>query len=311
MSKRIAVLGASGFLGRRIVRILSSAGADVVSASRRDEKVEGAYRHVTAKFDHPEHFVDLLDTCDAVVHTASTSTPGTSSGHALREVDSNLRVTAALLEGMQQTPSTPLIYISSGGSVYSDCSGQLSSERSPVHPRSYHGAIKLASEWLISAWCDQFNARALAIRPSNVYGPGQPERPGFGVIPAAFGCLTRQEPLTIWGDGSASRDYVYIDDVARLVDLAIDSDLANGLTIVNACSSTSTSLNKLLDTIEEVAGSPIIRTYHLSRRVDASHIAMDNARAFDLFGWRPSTSLRQGLAEAWATYTRTSASGFT
>lgn len=303
MTRRALVIGAAGFLGNRIARTLAKANIDVIAAVRRESGVLlGGHQQVIGSFDSPNQLRPLIAISDLVIHTASTSTPATSSGSPLSEVDSNLRVTAALLEAMQDSPRTPLIYLSSGGSIYAENPPAPSSESAATRPRSYHGAVKLAAEWLISAWCDQYNSRAIAVRPSNIYGPGQPERHGFGIIPAAFGCISRGEPLRIWGDGTSTRDYVYVDDVAQLVCLAANSDLPVGFSTVNACNGTSVSLNTLLDVVEEVTGQRLSRDYQSSRAVDASHIAMSNTRAFECFGWEPRVSLRDGIEAAWMAY---------
>lgn len=297
---RIAVLGASGFLGRRIVAQLATAGHEVIAGTRYVCDVPGAVRQVAGTFTSPEDCQSLLEGCHSIVHAASVSTPGTSAGKPLQEVEGNLRVTAALLEALQAQLETRLVYISSGGSIYADASGRQSDERALVRPRSYHGAGKLASEWLISAWCDQFESRAIAIRPSNIYGPGQMAKPGFGIIPAAFNAALDGSSLTIWGDGTATRDYIYVDDVVNLVIRALAAPLDPTMLVINACSSVSASLNELLDTIQQVAGRPVRREYIAGRNIDAEHIAMNNQRAQQLFAWAPGTSLLDGLATTWA-----------
>jgi len=127
----------------------------------------------------------------------------------------------------------------------------------------------------------------------------QPERPGFGIVPAAFGKLLRGEELQIWGDGNARRDYVYIDDLVRLCESVLAQSMREGATIVNACSGESTSLDTLLDTIDAVTGRPLRRTYMPARSVDALAIDMDPGLAFTLYGWRHATALADGIAEAW------------
>lgn len=296
---RIAVLGASGFLGRRIVHRLADAGHDVVAGVRSPTRVEGAGLVVESTFDTVPECIRLLDGCHGVVNTASISTPGTSYGKPLREVEGNLRVTAALLEALQVLPRTELVYVSSGGSVYASSGSDASSEASEVHPRSYHGAAKLASEWLISAWCDQYGGRATAVRPSNIYGPGQPAKVGFGIIPAAFNAILTARPLTIWGDGTAARDYVFVDDVAELVARAITPPQQSGLLRINAGSGESIRLVDLFDAIAEVTGRHVPRVHEPARSVDAVDIAIDSRAAKEMFDWSAATGLRDGLARAW------------
>lgn len=304
MPDAVLVLGASGFIGRALVQALAAGGTPVVAVSRgrtdlpRDPLVEPVQLPAATE----EGLGELVARSRAVVHLATTSTPGTSAARPLNEVDTNLRLTAMLLQALQSRPAVELLYLSSGGSLYTEAHDGPARETARVRPRSYHGAAKLAAEAFISAWCDQFSSRATILRPSNVYGPEQPERPGFGIIPAAFGKVLRDEELQIWGDGSARRDYLYVDDLVRLCAAVLARPMRNGVTILNACSGESTSLNALLDTIGAVTRRPVRRAYMPARSVDAPAVDMDPGQAFALYGWRHATALADGIAEAWRRY---------
>ena len=300
MTEAVLILGGGGFVGRSLARTLALKGTPVITVNRSASGFEHPLvESVIGELREPEAFAPLLARSRTAVHLASTSTPGTSAARPLQEVNTNLHVTASLLQALQDYPEVELLYMSSGGSLYADASGMPSDENARVHPRSYHGAAKLASEHFISAWCDQFDSRATILRPSNIYGPGQPERPGFGVIPAAFGKILRHETLHVWGDGSVRRDYVYIDDLVRLCTMILDTSMPKGMRIFNACSGTSISLNELFDVMEAATGKPLHRSYDASRAVDASYIAMDATRAAKVYGWHHQTPLKEGLTQTW------------
>lgn len=300
MTEAILILGGGGFVGRSLTQTLALKGTPVITVNRSTPGFEHPLvESIVGELREPEAFASLLARSRTVVHLASTSTPGTSAAQPLQEVNTNLYITASLLQALQDHPGVELLYMSSGGSLYGDTSGLPSDEDARVHPRSYHGAAKLASEYLISAWCDQFDGNATILRPSNIYGPGQPERPGFGVIPAAFGKILRNETLHIWGDGSVRRDYVYIDDLVRLCTMILDASMPKGTRIFNACSGTSVSLNELFDVMEAATGKPLHRNYDAGRPVDASCIAMDATHAAKVYGWRHQTSLEEGLRRTW------------
>lgn len=300
MTEAVLVLGGGGFVGRSLTRALALKGTPVINVNRSTPGfVHPLVESVVGELREPEDFASLLARSRIVVHLASTSTPGTSAARPLQEVNTNLHVTASLLQALQDHSDVELLYMSSGGSLYADASGMPSDENARVHPRSYHGAAKLASEHFISAWCDQFGGKATILRPSNIYGPGQPERPGFGVIPAAFGKILRNETLHVWGDGSVRRDYVYIDDLVRLCTTVLDTPMPKGTRIFNACSGASISLNELFDVMESATGEPLRRSYDASRAVDASYIAMDATHAARVYGWRHQTSLKEGLTQTW------------
>lgn len=304
MDNAIFVLGGGGFVGRSLVTALSASGNSVIVASRSGAQFEHPLIEIVAgEFREPRDFQPLLAKCRAVVHLATTSTPGTSAALPLREVQTNLHLTTCLLQALQERPDIDLLYLSSGGSLYAD-STEPSGESAPIHPRSYHGAGKLASEAFISAWCDQFSGKAIALRPSNIYGPGQPERAGFGIIPAAFGKILRGETLHVWGDGSVQRDYVYIDDVVDLCLNILSKDMARGLQILNCASGVSVSLNKLFAIMESVCHRTLERSYDRGRVVDASCIAMNTSLAQRLYGWSAQLDLRTGLTRTWEQFVR-------
>lgn len=298
MTDAVLVLGAGGFVGSHLVRALTERSHAVIAASRRRFEVESSVKVCVSDFNEPRDYLPLLRRSHAVIHVASASTPGSSAAQPMRELD-NLRPMLALLQALQEFPAIPLIYVSSGGTLYSRSQDNGASETTAVPPCSYHGAGKIAAEHFIAAWCNQFGASATILRPSNLYGPGQPERAGFGIVPAAMGKILRGETLHIWGDGSAERDYLYIDDFVRLCMTVLDDERRPGAQVVNACSGTSLSLNALLDEIENVAGRRLARTYDPSRAVDVARVAMRASLAGRLHGWSPTTSLREGLERTW------------
>jgi UDP-glucose 4-epimerase len=300
MADPVLLIGAGGFVGQALLDAFACRGEPVVAVSRRAFKVRGGgvERHVRTLREAAD-FAPLLHRVRAVIHVASASTPGSSAGKPVDEIDHDLRPAVAMLEALQDRPRVPLIYVSSGGSLYSRVEDAASDELAAVYSRSYHGAGKIAAEHFIEAWCNQFAGSAVVLRPSNLYGPGQVERAGFGIIPAAFGALARGDSLRIWGDGSAERDYLYIDDFTRLLLAALDAAPQRGFRVFNACSGASISLNGLFEMIEHVSGRALIRTYDASRPVDAPSVRMQATRARKAFGWAAGTGLVEGLERTW------------
>lgn len=299
MADSILLIGAGGFVGQRLLDVFAQRGDSVIAVSRNafahGASVEG---HVLAMRE-VQDYAPFLARARAVVHVASASTPGSSAGKPLQELDENLRPTVALLQAMQAHPRLPLIYLSSGGTLYSRSAEGASDELAAVYSRSYHGAGKIAAEHFIEAWCNQFDGAAVVLRPSNLYGPGQDERPGFGIVPAAFGKLVRGETLRVWGDGSAERDYLYIDDFTRLVLAALAAAPKPGFRVFNACSGASIDLNGLFALIERVAGRTLERTHDAGRKVDAPSVRMQATRAKQAFGWGAEVALAEGLERTW------------
>lgn len=304
MNQSVLILGGNGFIGSALSLALAEAGKKVTVLSRTaSDNEHHNILNVTGAFNAPADFEPWLANRQSIIHLASNSTPGSSAGHPLAELEGNLRVTLALLEALQSHPDSDLLFCSSGGTLYGDNELAPATEQSKLHPYSYHGAGKAAAEYFIAAWTTQFAAAATILRPSNVYGPGQAARQGFGIIPTAFNKIIKDEALEIWGDGNAVRDYLYIDDFIQLCLAIIDKPMVKGVVTLNAGSGIGTRLDDLLGQIEFVTGKPLRKTQRNKRQVDISRIVIDSSRAYECYGWKPQTSLTNGLKKTWDWWT--------
>jgi len=295
----IFILGAGGFIGRHLAEKLAQTGAPVIAATRESASFgHRAIRNIIATWDEREQFTEWLPQCSAVVHAASSSTPGSSA--AKPQLDGNLRTTLALIEALQDSEKCRLVFLSSGGTLYGDRNAPAR-EDDPLRPRSYHGAGKAAAEHFIHAWATQYEGTAVILRPSNVYGPGQSARRGFGIIPTAFDCALHGTPLTIW-DRSTVRDYLYIDDLVDLCVATLAHPLDEGTHVFNAAFGEGIALGSLIDRIDTVTGRPIARRYEPARRVDIHSVTADITAAHSTFGWSPAVALDEGLERTWQWY---------
>lgn len=296
MSDAIFLLGAGGFIGRHLAHRLANAGTPVIAATRHPAVFDHEnIRNVVAPWDDRMQFAQWLPQCRAIVHAASSSTPGSSA--AQPQLDGNLRTTLAMIEALQDTPSCRLLFLSSAGTLYGNREFPAR-EDDPLRPRSYHGAGKAAAEHFIHAWATQYAGTAVLLRPSNVYGPGQPARPGFGIIPTAFYCALHGNPLTIF-DGSTIRDYLYVDDLIALCEATLLQSLDDGPYVFNAAHGEGISLDSLVDRIDAVTGRQIKRHYAPPRRVDIHSITADTTSVRATFNWSPIITLDQGLKLTW------------
>lgn len=303
MDKCLFILGAGGFIGRALCYKFASCGWTVFAATRQPtEFYHSRIINAVAPFNEMEHFIEYIQHCGTVIHAASNTTP--SSSAAQPQLDGNLRSTLALLEALQTLAGRRFIFLSSGGTVYDERTG-LFSEETLLRPRSYHGAGKAAAEHFIQAWAIQNEGLACILRPSNVYGPGQYPRKGFGIIPAAFDALKTKNSLKIWGDGENVRDYLFIDDLVTLCFKVLTEPLASGVHTFNASSGIGTSLNELLARIEHVTGEKVTRTYEPVRSVDMLSIVPSNELARQNLGWSPAFSLDEGLEKTWKWFSET------
>ena len=300
MVERILVIGGEGFIGRALCGALAHGGYRVLSAARSVASgAPAGVAQVSCDARSPEGIAPLLENCDLVIHLASASTPGSTAGRPMEEIEANLLPTLALLQAMQSYSSLPLLFLSSAGSLYGGRGTEIFTEVNEVQPRSYHGAGKAAAENFIGAWSRQFERSAVILRPSNVYGPGQQRRQGFGIVRHALDAILNEQPLTVWGDGSSARDYLYIDDLITLCRAIIGTELAPGLSIFNAGSGISVTLNELFETMERVTGRQLQRHYERMRSVDAERVAVDSGLAQRTFRWQPRIQLAVGIEQTW------------
>lgn len=298
----ILLLGATGFVGRCLIKRLSCLFPEVYVVSR-NAKVLPVIPNVycnEASLDNVELLKEILPRCRAVFHLASDTTPGSSRLKPCYEATANLLPSLHLLECLQEYNHLSLIYVSSGGTIYGDTHEEYAGENSALSPLSYYGAGKAAFEKFILAYCRQTRNSAIILRPSNFYGPGQPYRQGFGVVPTIFHHVLNGKPMQIWGDGEAVRDFLYIEDfVDFCLQILEDFSIGDGAKVYNIGSGLGTSLNELCFLVEKIVGKRIIRNYRPARSLDVNRIVLDCSRIKRDYQWSARTDLRTGLATTW------------
>lgn len=302
MKKAILILGASGFIGRSLCRDLAADGWTVYACTRRPESFTSPkIINIVSPFNKADDFKPWVTQCNIIIHAASHTTP--SSSAVLPQLDGNLLTTLSLVEALQEVPKRKVIFLSSGGTIYGNTI-KPALENSALNPRSYHAAGKIAAEYFLQAWANQYSGDLTILRPSNIYGPGQLSKPGFGVIPAAFKSVLDGKQLCVLGDGESVRDYLYIDDFTKLCKLICETNNRQGVQIFNAASGTAQSLNNLLNTIDLVTKTPLIRSFEAPRIFDIQKVLLNNDAVMLNFDWKPTTSIKDGLSATWKWWTQ-------
>jgi len=298
----ILLLGGTSFIGRQLLERLHQQSAEIHVIARTAHTLStlsGVHCYAES-LDNQELLNKILPHCKTVVHLACASTPGSSALQPIFEAEHNLLPTLRFLDVLQKHEHVSLIYLSSGGATYGNPTAQLVKEDEPLAPLSYYGAGKATLEKFIMAFCQQVQRSAIILRPSNFYGPGQPYRAGFGIVPTIFHHLLSSKPLTIWGNGEAVRDYLYVSDFIDLCIQLIEQPMTHtGARIYNVGLEKGYSLNQLCTSIEEVTHQPITRQYQVSRSVDVKRIVLDCTRLHNDYQWYPRVDLPAGLALTW------------
>ncbi len=294
----ILLVGGNGFLGSALAKALVKADREVHVLSRSTEpgRRHGINFHRGDQGDDAT-VAPLLRACGTVVHLASTTTPGSSARIPEMDTAENVKPCAVLIERLCDSPPERLIFVSSGGAVYGNPKALPVDESFLPNPLSYHAAGKVALEALFTVFA-QANRVPLAImRPSNIYGPGQCLRNGFGLVRTLLEKALQGRTVEMWGDGSAVRDYLFIDDaVAALLRLINDSKAIGPF---NAGSGVGTSIKSLIEYVPEITGRPLEIMERPARKTDVHHIVLDSSKLRLATGWTPVVTLKEGLLQTW------------
>lgn len=301
-SNAVLLLGGTGFVGSRLIERLHALGREVYVISRKAHTLPALpnCHRFSDSLDNVALLDDMLPRCGTVFHLASTSTPGSSAMQPAFEASNNLLPTLRFLEILQRHPNAELVFLSSGGAIYGNVAADSITEDAPLAPLSYYGAGKAAVEKFIAAYCTQLKRAAIILRPANFYGPGQPYRAGFGVVPTIFHHIKNGRRFEIWGDGNNIRDYLYIDDFLDLCVMLIDQAPHEiGLHIYNAGSGKGTTLNALCELAAKASGKALDREYKATRAVDVRRVVLNSDAVRRAYGWTARTRLEDGLSATW------------
>jgi len=294
------VLGGGGFIGSAIVDCLLVAGHSVRVFERPRvapyrvfapaEQIEWTTGDLLSSSDVNEALTDV----DTVFHLVSTTLPKGSNDDPVYDVQSNLIGTLQILNLMVQRKTARIVFISSGGTVYGSPTYLPIDEQHPTNPQVSYGITKLAIEKYILLFERLHGIKAVILRLSNPYGERQRVETAQGAVAVFLQRALRRQALEIWGDGSVTRDYVYIGDVADAFLRA--AEYQGPLSIFNIGSGQGTSLNELLTKLEGVLGHSIERQYLPGRPFDVKLNVLDTRLAQHELAWSPRVAMDEGLA---------------
>jgi UDP-glucose 4-epimerase len=295
---RVLVLGGSGFLGSHIV-----------------DKFLGERHHVTVYDLYPERFrrsphgitfvtgdfgnVGALEELiasgfDAVIHCVSTTTPKSSIESPEFDIQSNVIGTLHLLEICVRHKIGKLVFLSSGGTVYGDI-GDLDvvDETHSVRPMCSYGVSKLMIEHYLDVYRQLRGLNSVVVRLSNPYGERQSPLRALGALTVFLHRTLRRQTVEVWGDGSVTRDFIYVGDVANAVYLATVNPLTG---IYNVGTGSGLSLKDILGHIAEVVGVEPEVHWMPARSFDVPRIVLNARKLTEATGWTCATSLQDGIA---------------
>lgn len=302
---RIAVFGGGGFIGSTIADRLLKDGHELRIFER--PRVE-PYRQFS-DYERVEWLIgDLMsihdvsaaiDGVDVVLHLVSTTLPKSSNDDPIYDVQSNLVATLQLLNAMVAKRVRKIVFISSGGTVYGNPSYLPLDENHPTEPRVSYGITKLAIEKYLLMYQSQHGIKVNILRVANPFGERQRVETAQGAVGVFLSKAIHKQPIEIWGDGSVTRDYLYVSDVAEAFARAVDYD--GDQSVFNISSGVGTSLNEMICILERVLGREVVRHYQPGRPFDVSVSVLANSLARLELGWAPQVTLEDGIIKtaAW------------
>lgn len=294
---RVAVLGASGFIGKNLTQSLILDGHEVTSFVREKYSTPGfdLGRQVSFDFSSLSEISETLNSFDSVVHLVSSTNPAKSAHGPRADAQENLLSSLDLMEILKDNASVRLVFVSSGGAVYGIPEVVPISESHSTNPVSFYGVSKLAIEKYLHVYSTSSKLNYVVLRLSNPYGPGQINTKGQGLVPTIIESALLGKELSVWGDGTNVRDYIYVDDAVDALKKAILHEGRGSL--FNIGSGQGASIMQIVSQVEEITGKPVALAFQRARAFDSPVNVLDVSLAKDFLSWIPTTGLREGLGK--------------
>jgi UDP-glucose 4-epimerase len=292
------VLGANGFIGSHLVDELAAQGFGVVAFDRFIRAAQfaehPAVRMVKGDATSIDDVRSALTGVEYLIHCFSATTPATADLDPYTDISANLINSVHIFEESVKAGLKKIVFISSGGVIYGALSEhQAAKESDPALPVSPYGISKLAIERYLGYFERKYGMSHITYRLSNPYGPRQTTKHNQGVIPAFIGRIEKGDEISVYGDGSSSRDYIYITDAASMIVESFPQD--NQHAIYNLGSGLQTPLSEVVVQIENATATKASVRHLDVPETFLKRSAIDVSLLHEEFGLRASTSFEDGI----------------
>lgn len=295
MAQKAVVTGGAGFIGSHIVRALIERGyethvIDNFAGGRRSDRLDERAVYHEVDIRDFEKIAPIIQGAQYVFHEAALPRVQFSIEEPLETMAVNVTGTANVLRAAHQGGVSRVV-LASSGSVYGDQETMPLVETLPPLPKSPYGMHKYMLEIMSKVWSEVYGLPTVALRYFNVYGPGMDPEGAYALAVAKF-LKQRQEgkPITIWGDGSHTRDFTHVRDIVQANLLAASSPKVGRGDVINVGAGSNVSVMELARLI----GGPVV---HEEERLEPKHSLADNTKARELLGWKPQVMFADGIAE--------------
>lgn len=303
-AERILVTGGAGFIGSHLVEALLEGGYkvrvldDLSSGKLSNLPVDRCHLTlVVGDVADASTVARAMEDCSVVVHLAAVASVQASVDDPIATHQSNFVGTLNICEAMHQAGIKRVVYASSAAIYGNNGEGTAITEDTPKKPLTPYAADKLAGEHCLDFYRRQHGLEPVILRFFNIYGPRQdPSSPYSGVISIFSERAHRELPITVFGDGKQTRDFVYVNDLVKVLVQAVGMS-SPGVEPVNVGFNRSTSLNDLAAILSELMGRPLALNYEAPRCGDIKHSRADNRRLLERFSLGSPTCFAAGLGE--------------
>ena len=235
---------------------------------------------------------------DAVIHFAAQTMVPYSLQHPQEDCNTNLIGLLNILECCRKYGVKTIVF-SSSAAVYGDNPNIPLTEDLPLAPTSCYGITKMTSEHYLRIYHELYGLNSIVLRFANVYGERQGEGGEGGVISIFCKLLVQDKPLTVFGNGEQTRDFVYAGDIAKAAAKALD---LQGFNVINISTGRETSLNELLGAFKKAYGHDLQVNYAPEREGDIFRSVLSNERLKALLGFVPQMDIEKGIPQTYKDY---------
>lgn len=294
------MFGGGGFIGSHLCEELLGRGYDItvfdkINFSKRNiADFIDEVKIIEGDFNNEIDIKNSLEGIDFVFHLVSSTVPATSNENPVYDVETNLISSLKLFQECVRRKIRKVIFLSSGGTVYGIPNEVPIKESYSSNPICSYGIVKKTIEEYLFMFERLHGLDYFVFRLSNPYGEKQNPFAAQGAIPVFIYKALNGEPITVWGDGSVKRDYIYIKDVVSALASSIPVNSKNK--IFNLSSGSGTTLNELIDIIKNISGKKVTVEYKESRSIDVPVNFLDNTLTKKTFEWNPHINLPEGMA---------------
>ena len=305
MTKRALVSGGAGFIGSHVADRLIAEGYQVeildnLSSGRRENLPRGAVFHHMDIGSEDAARVVREGRFDVLCHLAAQIDVRKSVLDPVADARTNIVGSLNLLEAVRASGhASRVVFSSTGGAIYGDFVPIPSVEHMPKDPESPYGIAKFSVELYLAYYARVHQLDTVALRYSNVYGPRQDPHGEAGVVAIFCNRVLRGEPLTVFGDGLQTRDYVFAGDVAQAnlaaATVPLPSPRQVDVRAFNIGTGRETSVLELAQTLQRAAGTAVPVHHAPARAGELPRSAVAIDKAMKALGWRPEVNLEDGL----------------